>query len=89
MNSLTLFFILLFSTSSFAASLVFVDDFEGSYSSAWDDNVDGFRESPSVVSSALDGGVGPVSGSGMVQVNWNGTVAWNEAPHWSEICNPP
>lgn len=74
--------------SSHAAGLVFYDDFE-SYSvgklttNKW--STSDWWALPQVVSSALDKGAGPTSGSKMLRTNWNGLVAWND-PNAQEIC---
>jgi hypothetical protein len=56
---------------------VFFDDFEsGSLQDAW--HQVGTRSVPTVVTSPHDDGPGAVTGTHMVENNWNGTVAWND-----------
>ena len=64
-----------FSNPSIAASRVFVDDFEGQMSSAW--QKDDYRDMCKVVTTTNDGGR-PYSGNQMLRCNWNGLVAWND-----------
>jgi hypothetical protein len=71
-----------------AATLVFADDFDsGTWSSAWALDT-GYASWPNVVSSALDGGPGPKSGTKMLALNWNGNVAWNDPRNRSGLVLP-
>jgi chitodextrinase len=53
---------------------IFYDGFDDGTTNKW--NQDDFRNRCQVVTSAADGGPGPI-GTYMVRCNWNGSVAWN------------
>jgi hypothetical protein len=57
------------------AGRVFHDGFETGTTNLWSQNE--FRNRCQVVTSAADGGPGPVN-QYMARCNWNGTVAWND-----------
>ena len=83
--SLMLLAPLVFSNPSVAASRVFSDDFNGSISGSWQN---GDRDPCVSVSSALDGGIGPHTGSGMLRCNWNGKVSWHDPRNFEHIWLP-
>ena len=68
---------------SYSAGLVFNDGFEDGTTNKWAQ--DDFRDKCTVVSSALDGGSGPQTGTKMAQCNWNGTLAWNAASRFEVL----
>src|SRR5690606_22803793 len=75
-----------FISQSQAASRVFFDDFSsGSMNPAW--QRDSTRNFPTIVSSARDGGA-PLSGSYMMETNWNGVAAWNDPASFSSAILP-
>jgi hypothetical protein len=75
-KSLLVLLVLCWSVSAQAATRVFFDGFEDGTTNAW--TQDDYRLKCDVVSSALDGGAGPTSGTKMTRCNWDGTVAWND-----------
>lgn len=70
------------SAPSFAAGLVFSDDFEAGNTNKW--GQDGGRNKCVVVSQATDGGT-PAAGQNMAECNWNGTVAWDAPSAYSTL----
>lgn len=71
--------------TSFAAGRVFYDGFESGDTNLW--QKDSYRNTCSVVSSAVDGGA-PAVGSRMLQCNWNGTVPWNDPRAYESLVLP-
>ncbi len=59
-----------------AAGRVFYDGFEDGTTNAW--VADGSRNKCTVVTSALDAGLGPYAGTKMAQCNWNGEVSFSD-----------
>ena len=68
--------LLLSVSSALASGRVFYDGWEAGNTSQWVQ--DGSRNKCNAVTSAADGGVGPLSGAYMVRCNWNGVVVWND-----------
>jgi hypothetical protein len=69
-------------SSSFAAGLVWSDDFESGNTSKW--AKDGGRNLCTVVSTAVDGAA-PAGGSKMAECNWNGIVSWDNSAAFSTM----
>ncbi len=68
---------LMFASTSAAATRVFYDGFEsGSFGPSW---TFGGTYCPATIVSSSKDGVGPHSGTKMVEGNWDGTVPWTNA----------
>ncbi|QQR78685.1 MAG: hypothetical protein IPJ68_00135 [Candidatus Moraniibacteriota bacterium] len=72
--SLPLFVGLFFASDASAAGRVFYDGWESGNANAWVSGGTGIYGKCDVVTSALDGGVGPLSGTKMARCNWDGTA---------------
>jgi hypothetical protein len=72
-------------SDSRAAGRVFFDDFESGNLSKW--SADGGHSMCTVVQAALDGGT-VHGGTHMMQCNWNGIVAWDDANAYSTVVLP-
>jgi hypothetical protein len=81
--SILFVFSLLLSTSASAATRVFYDGSESGNTNLWS-QLD-YRNKCTSVTSPLDGGAGPHSGSRMIRCNWDGVAAWNSAESYEAL----